>query len=77
MLGIRDNFDDEESQMPRLLVVDDEESICFSMSEYFSLHGYDVDTAREIEEAERLVENTNYRVIIQRQYAPEVRRASD
>jgi DNA-binding NtrC family response regulator len=65
MLGIRDNFDDEESQMPRLLVVDDEESICFSMSEYFSLHGYDVDTAREIEEAERLVENTNYRVIIQ------------
>lgn len=65
MLGIRDNFDDEESQMPRLLVVDDEESICFSMSEYFSLHGYDVDTAREIEEAERLVENTNYQVIIQ------------
>ena len=28
--------------MPRLLVVDDEESICFSMSEYFSLQGYKV-----------------------------------
>ena len=35
--------------MPRLLVVDDEESICFSMSEYFSLHGFKVDTACEIE----------------------------
>jgi len=39
--------------MPRLLVVDDEESICFSMSEYFSLHGYKVDTASEMEDEAR------------------------
>jgi len=45
----------EEINMPRLLVVDDEESICFSMSEYFSLQGYKVDTAQELEEAERLI----------------------
>jgi DNA-binding NtrC family response regulator len=51
--------------MPRLLIVDDEESICFSMSEYFSLQGFKVDTAKEIEEAEKLVESTEYRVIIQ------------
>jgi len=51
--------------MPRLLVVDDEESICFSMSEYFSLHGFRVDTAREMEEAEKLIASINYRVIIQ------------
>lgn len=51
--------------MPRLLIVDDEESICFSMSEYFSLHGYKVDTAREIEEAEKLLEATEYKVVIQ------------
>jgi len=51
--------------MPRLLVVDDEESICFSMSEYFSLQGYKVDTAREVEEAERLIEATDYKVVIQ------------
>ena len=51
--------------MPRLLVVDDEESICFSMSEYFSLHGYRVDTARELEEAEKLIEATEYKVVIQ------------
>jgi two-component system response regulator HydG len=51
--------------MPRLLVVDDEESICFSMSEYFSLHGFRVDTAREMEEAEKLIESVDYRVIIQ------------
>jgi len=51
--------------MPRLLVVDDEESICFSMSEYFSLHGYKVDTAREFDDAEKLIESTDYRVVIQ------------
>jgi len=55
----------EEPPMPRLLVVDDEASICFSMSEYFSLHGFAVDTATETDEAERLVENNGYQVIIQ------------
>ena len=54
-----------EAPMPRLLVVDDEESICFSMSEYFSLHGFRVDTASEWEEAEKLIEATEYRVVIQ------------
>jgi two-component system response regulator PilR (NtrC family) len=55
----------QEAIMPRLLVVDDEESICFSMSEYFSLHGYRVDTACELEEAEKLIESTEYKVVIQ------------
>jgi DNA-binding NtrC family response regulator len=49
----------------KLLVVDDEESICFSMSEYFSQHGFKVDTAREMEEAESLIKETEYKVIIQ------------
>lgn len=49
----------------KLLVVDDEESICFSMREYFSQHGFKVDTAREIEEAEGLIKGTDYQVIIQ------------
>ena len=35
------------------------------MSEYFSLQGYKVDTASEIEEAEKLVAATNYKVVIQ------------
>jgi DNA-binding NtrC family response regulator len=48
-----------------LLVVDDEESICFSMSEYFSQHGFKVDTARELEEAEGLIKAIDYKVIIQ------------
>ena len=49
----------------KLLVVDDEESICFSMREYFSQHGFTVDTAREIEEAEGLIKETDYQVVIQ------------
>jgi DNA-binding NtrC family response regulator len=54
-----------ETPKPRLLVVDDEESICFSMSEYFSLQGYKVDTACEVEEAEKLIGAVNYKVVIQ------------
>lgn len=54
-----------EEQLLRLLVVDGEESICFSMEEYFSMHGYHVDTAQELGEAERLVEETDYDVVIQ------------
>jgi DNA-binding NtrC family response regulator len=55
----------KEAMMPRLLVVDDEESICFSMSEYFSLQGYRVDTAQELDEAEKLIVATEYKVVIQ------------
>jgi len=65
MLVNKEEAESSEIPMPRLLVVDDEESICFSMSEYFSLHGFKVDTAREIEEAEKLLEAQDYRVIIQ------------
>ena len=54
-----------EEPVPRLLIVDDEEAICFSMSEYFSLHGYKVDTARELEDAEKLLDSSEYRVVIQ------------
>ena len=56
---------DAESGRRNLLVVDDEESICFSMREYFSQHGYRVDTAREMDEAEGLIKKTSYKVIIQ------------
>jgi CheY-like chemotaxis protein len=58
------NSGKEVSEMPRMLIVDDEESICFSMSEYFGLHGYQVDTARELEEAEKLIESNDYAVAI-------------
>jgi DNA-binding NtrC family response regulator len=61
----RDDKSLKETPMPRLLVVDDEESICFSMSEYFSLHGYKVDTASEMEEVEKLLGATSYKVVIQ------------
>ena len=57
--------DRKEPKSTKLLVVDDEESICFSMSEYFSQHGFNVDTAREMEEAEGLIKKTDYQIIIQ------------
>jgi len=61
----RDETSSKEERRPRLLIIDDEESICFSMSEYFSLQGYRVDTAQELVEAEKLIEATEYRVVIQ------------
>ena len=61
----RHSAPEDEVDERHLLVVDDEESICFSMSEYFSQHGFKVDTAREMEEAEGLIKATEYNVIIQ------------
>jgi len=61
----REDNSPPEIPMPRLLVIDDEESICFSMSEYFSLHGYRVDTAQELDEAEKLIGSREYKVVIQ------------
>jgi len=49
----------------RLLVVDDEESICFSMSEYFTHHGFAVETASDVDQAERMIRAGHYEVIIQ------------
>ena len=65
LLRGRGQTDRVETGAQNLLVVDDEESICFSMREYFSQHGFKVDTAREMEEAEGLIKATEYRVIIQ------------
>src|SRR5215467_3915147 len=59
------NTDPVPSSNPHLLVVDDEASICFSMKEYFTRSGFVVDTARELGEAEELIENGDYHVIIQ------------
>ena len=56
---------DSSPPTPHLLIVDDEESICFSMRDYFSRHGFKVDTACELEEAEALIAKTDYEVIIQ------------
>ena len=50
---------------PHILIVDDEESICFSMKDYFSRGGFIVDTARDVDEAERLIEIGEYEVLIQ------------
>src|SRR5215471_7967108 len=50
--------------MPRMLVVDDEEPILFAMREYFTTCGYEVDVARELEEAEALISNVQYALVI-------------
>ena len=62
----RTDTNEQVAQKPfPLLIVDDEESICFSMKEYFSDNGFIVDTAKDVDEAEHLIGVANYKVIIQ------------
>jgi DNA-binding response OmpR family regulator len=49
---------------PRLLVVDDEESILSAIRDYFEPRGYEVDCARELEEAEALLSHIRYALLI-------------
>jgi DNA-binding response OmpR family regulator len=48
----------------KLLVVDDEESILVGIQRYFQSDGYDVDCAREKEEAEALISHVAYDCLI-------------
>jgi DNA-binding NtrC family response regulator len=48
----------------KLLIVDDEEPILFAMREYFTTRGFEVDCARELEEAEALITNLQYDLVI-------------
>jgi two-component system response regulator (stage 0 sporulation protein F) len=53
-----------DSSMERLLIVDDEEPILIAMQEYFRTFGYEVDCARELEEAEALLTKFSYAVVV-------------
>lgn len=48
----------------RILIVDDESAILFAFRSYFSRCGYEVDGARELEEAEALLANRKYDIVI-------------
>jgi CheY-like chemotaxis protein len=50
--------------MQRMLIVDDEEPILLAMQEYFRTLGYEVDCAREKEEAEALLAKVSYALVI-------------
>ena len=60
----RENVRREEPVRHQLLVVDDEQSIVFSMSDYFTQKGFKVDTAYEVEEAETLIDTNEYEAMI-------------
>jgi DNA-binding response OmpR family regulator len=47
-----------------MLVVDDEETILLALRDYFATIGYDVDCAREEEEAQALLANIRYSAVI-------------
>ena len=50
--------------MHRLLIVDDEDSIRFSLTAYFEAQGFETDSADNIEQVEKLLEKGPYAVAI-------------
>ena len=48
----------------KILIVDDERAILFAMREYFAAYGFDVDCARDRQEAETLLIEQSYAVLI-------------
>ncbi len=48
----------------RMLVLEDEDSTNRSMQRFFEFQGFRVDCARELEEAEALLSNFNYEIVI-------------
>jgi len=47
-----------------ILIVEDDEQVVTSLSEYLELSGYMVDRARELEEAQTLLNHIDYSVVI-------------
>jgi len=48
----------------RILMVDDKETLCFAMREYFKLHNYQVDCAHNVDDATTRLNTSSYAVII-------------
>lgn len=53
-----------EKRPPKMLVVDDEETIRHALRAYFTKRGYQVDCAQELEEAKALLTSADYEVAI-------------
>ncbi len=53
-----------KADRPRILIVDDEASILFAMGEYFTVRGYTVDCARDVDEALALLDAHSFAVVI-------------
>ncbi len=49
---------------PKILIVDDQKEVCTAVQCYFTVCGFDVDCASELEEAEAMITGNHYAVLI-------------
>ncbi|MEA2238352.1 MAG: hypothetical protein QOC81_3076 [Thermoanaerobaculia bacterium] len=54
----------ELTQVPRMLLVEDEPVLLSALKKFFTREGFDVDCAQELEEAEALIATRYYTVVI-------------
>src|SRR3954462_6144446 len=52
------------NRRPRILLVEDEVAVLAALRKFFTRAGYDVDGARELEEAEALIVTSHYDLVI-------------
>ena len=50
--------------MAKILIVDDEESIRFTLEEFFSEEGYEVATAEDYDEAMKIIDVSDFNLIL-------------
>jgi two-component system, OmpR family, response regulator len=48
----------------RILIVDDKETLCFAMCEYFRLYNYQVDCAHDVDDATTRLNSSRYPIMI-------------
>ena len=54
----------QTKRRPRILLVEDEVAVLTALKKFFTREGYDVDAARELEEAEALIVTSHYDIVI-------------
>ena len=52
------------NRRPRILLVEDETAVLAALKKFFTREGFDVDGARELEEAEALIMTSSYELVI-------------
>lgn len=52
------------AEKPKMLIVDDQKEVCVALKRYFTVCGFDVESASELEEAAAMIAGNSYAIMI-------------